>query len=99
MIFSVRTVEYSYTTAEEPARGLLFVSDIAAAEDGGKDSGAAIAGKGPSRFSSYPRPSASRTRAGVSGYSRSRVPVASKNALAIAAAAGPISSSPPPLGF
>lgn len=40
---------------------------------------------------------AGRTRAGVSGYSRSRTPVASNNALAMAAAAGPITSSPPPL--
>jgi hypothetical protein len=40
---------------------------------------------------------AGRTRAGVRGYSRSRTPVASNNALAMAAAAGPITSSPPPL--
>ena len=41
---------------------------------------------------------AGRTLAGVSGYSRIRTPVASNSALAMAAAAGPITSSPPPLG-
>jgi len=34
---------------------------------------------------------------GVRGYSRSRTPVASKNAFAMAAAAGPVTSSPAPV--
>src|SRR5262249_31096155 len=37
---------------------------------------------------------AARTRSGVIGYSRMRTPVASKNALAIAPTAAPITSSP-----
>ena len=41
--------------------------------------------------------SASRTRSGVKGYRVSRTPVASKNALAIAAPAAPITSSPAPV--
>ena len=40
---------------------------------------------------------AARTRAGVKGYSRKRTPVASNNALAMAAVAGPNTSSPAPL--
>lgn len=45
------------------------------------------------------RARAALTRFGVSGYSRIRTPVASKKALAIAAAAGPTTSSPAPLDF
>ena len=41
--------------------------------------------------------SAAFTRSGVSGYWRSRTPVASKNALATAAAVAPITSSPAPV--
>jgi hypothetical protein len=41
--------------------------------------------------------SASRTRSGVKGYRVSLTPVASKNALAIAAPAAPITSSPAPV--
>src|SRR5215470_2677917 len=41
--------------------------------------------------------SAARTRSGLIGYSRMRAPVASKNALAIAPTAAPITSSPAPV--
>src|SRR5262249_31205156 len=41
--------------------------------------------------------SAAFTRAGVIGYCRSRTPVASKNALAMAAAGAPLTSPPPPV--
>src|SRR5580704_11096114 len=41
--------------------------------------------------------SAARTRSGVIGYSLMRAPVASKNALAIAPTAAPITSSPAPV--
>src|SRR5215831_17001898 len=41
--------------------------------------------------------SAAFTRSGVIGYWRSRTPVASKNALAIAAAVAPMTSSPAPV--
>ena len=43
--------------------------------------------------------SAALTRGGVNGYSRSRAPVASKNALAIAADAAAMISSPAPVDF
>lgn len=44
----------------------------------------------------YQAPHDERTRAGVNGNSRIRTPVASANALAIAAAAGPCATSPMP---
>jgi hypothetical protein len=45
----------------------------------------------------YAEPSAARTRSGVSGYCRSLTPVASKNALPIAATTAGNTSSPAPL--
>ena len=72
-----------------------------------RDSGGRILGTSWARFAppshgsravpaAYARFSAASTRAGVSGNSSMRTPVASKNALAIAAAAAAMTSSPAP---
>ena len=52
----------------------------------------------PITLKTYPwRRKAARTRGGVNGYCSIRTPVASKNALAMAAAAAAITSSPAPV--